>query len=708
MLTRLPRSCNDNTSLLRRSLPPIMTLCDICSSVAFDNLPPFPTNEYQLTLSGLQHVHMLLIKRGTSKEAIASLSRVRHHKGLASLRTAAGNGCELCALILAQADALLAELQTLQSEQRPQEYLPTFDMWLSQREEGGQGVCVWSNSVDHADGATIVPVAAFAFVVGDGMAMCFYQVKLNVLMIKGDSSAASFRGRLVSRDFDADALQRFVNSNAEYEQDCQPGLDTGSPPQYLIDVQSFSAGHFVKIVEPDAVARHHYAVLSYASESQAVNYRRQDGIQLHDQVSIESLPKMFQDAILVTRSLNIQYLWINSLCVPDGCLARDSEQAGAVYENAYLTLSATGANTFSDGLLFQRPTSTLVRIPYDTDKDGPRTVSVTALPLDKEIVREKYIEMREQPISQDVWQFQDRVLSCRTLHFATDQMYYECLHHFASEDGLLQRLRYHTPIEKLPDGTEHFRRRCLDEDPRSRWCALLWDYGQCSSNGRADKLRALSNVARAFQRLENDVYVAGHWKKSLPESLFWRPLSCKPSGERNAPSWSWASVDGIPAMGLGYQRAHEYPARIINVRSELADSRNTFGSVVTAEIELEAPLVPLKLLEKPEDDGSGHMFLVAEDSDDRGFYAGFDTIDRSYAQSAGAVRGMQLFALVLLLTHAEGRPTGACGPVNSVCALIVTPADDSGGRMMRLGSFSAAEQRFPYTKLGSSKTVILV
>ncbi|OAA69242.1 Heterokaryon incompatibility [Akanthomyces lecanii RCEF 1005] len=648
-----------------------MTLCDICSSIAFENLPPFPTNEYQLTLSGLQHVHMLVVKRGTSKEAIAALSRVRHHASLASLRTAADNGCKLCALILAQSDALLTELETLQNGQRSEGHLPTFDMWLSQREEGGQGFCVWSNSVDHAGGARIVPVAAFAFVVGDD-----------------DYPSTSIRGRPVTRNFNADAVRRFVNWNTEYEQDEQRDQDAGSLPQCLIDVQSSNTEDSVKIVELDAHTRHRYAVLSYASAPEVVHYRGQTRIQAHDEVSI--------------------YLWIDSLCVPDGSWARYSEQAATIYENAYLALSATGANNISDGLLFQRPTSALLRIPYGADEDGPRTVSVAALPLKKEIVREEYIEMRKQPISQDVWQFQDRVLSRRTLHFATDQMYYECLHHFASEDGLLQRLRYHTPVERLPEGTEHFRRRCLDEDPHSRWCALVWDYGQCSSNGRADKLKALSNVARAFQRLENDVYIAGHWRKSLPESLFWRSLSCKPSSERNAPSWSWASVDGVPAMGLGYSRAREYPAKIIDVRVTLADSRNAFGSVMTAEIELEAPLVPLKLLDKPEADDSGHMFVVAEDSDDRGFYAGFDTIDRNYAQSAGAVRGMQFFALILVLTHAEGRPAGACGTASSIGALIVTPADDSGDRMMRLGSFSAAEPRLPYARLGLHKTTILV
>lgn len=146
-----------------------MSLCGICSSIDFQNLPAFPTAEYQLYLAGLQHAQVFSKKRGTSDDAIAALSRVRHHPSLANLRTAVDNGCKLCKLILAQADALLAELQTLRPERYRNDYLPTFDMWLSQREEGGQGFCVMSSSGDQPGCARVVPVAAFGFVMGDGM-----------------------------------------------------------------------------------------------------------------------------------------------------------------------------------------------------------------------------------------------------------------------------------------------------------------------------------------------------------------------------------------------------------------------------------------------------------------------------------------------------------------------------------------------------------
>ncbi|KAJ2982233.1 hypothetical protein NQ176_g1521 [Zarea fungicola] len=639
----------------------------------------------------MQHVHMLYAKRGTSKEAIAAASRVRHHGTLVSLRTAAADGCELCIQILVQADLLLAELETVEKATFNRGYWPTFDMWLSQREDGGQGFCVISNTGDHGAGASIVPVAAFAYVADNG-----------------DFPNVLIRGRHVQQNLDVDVLQRFVKWNIEYEQDHQIGQDTSALPQYLVDAQSSNANGQVKIVELDTQARHRYAALSYASDTVVVHRWGKTRVQKNVELSVESLPKMFQDAILVTHALDIQYVWIDALCTPDDSWARDSEQAGSVYENAYLTLSATGAMNMSDGLLFQRPTNTSFRIPYVVDSEGLGSVSVAALPLLKEINRAAYIEMKEEPMFQDVWKFQDRVLSRRTLHFASDQMYYECLHHFASEDGLLQRMRYHTPVEKLPEGTEHFRRRCLDEDPRSRWCALVYDYAQYSSNCREDKLMALANVARAFRRLVDDEYIAGLWRKSLPDSLFWRSMKCKPSAGQDAPSWSWASVDGPVAIGLGYNRVSEFPARIVDVRTILADSSKPFGRAKDSEIEIEAPLVPLKLLEMPGSVDPGSMCVVAEDADDRGFFAEFDTIDRNYSHSAEAVRGMHIFALILMLTQAEGRPVGACGPLNSVCALIVTPVDVSGTKMKRVGTLSAAEPRLPYAKLGPRKTIVLV
>lgn len=333
-------------------------------------------------------------------------------------------------------------------------------------------------------------------------------------------------------------------------------------------------------------------------------------------------------------------------------------------------------------------------------------VLISTLPLVKEAIRKRYIEMEKEPISKGVWSFQERVLSRRTVHFASDQIYFECLSHFVSEDGLLERLRYHTTVEKLPDGADHCRKRAANASPLSRWFSILWDYGRRQSSTPSDKLPALSNVARAFQQMLDDDYIVGYWKKSLIESLCWQSLHCKPAGESSAPSWSWASVDGIPGVGFKADPTH-FTATIINTRVSLLDDAKPFGTVTAASIELEAPLVPLRLFEGPAP--FGQMYVRTDNGDEDGFHAGFDIINRQYAASAEVLRDTELFALVLAQTHRGECSTGDCDRRGTHHSLIVTPVNASGDRVKRLGFFLASSLGFGYGELSNSrKTVTLV
>ena len=479
-------------------------------------------------------------------------------------------------------------------------------------------------------------------------------------------------------------------------------------PSHLIDVQSSKSGDTVKLVELDTETRQKFTALTYASESGIVGYWEDNTLPEDGNIRVAGLPKTFQDAVLVTRTLSVQYLWIDSLCIPGNPRewARDSEQAGSIYVNAYLTISATGSENVTDGLLFPRPFRTSLQIPYNTSDDTAGILLVSTLPLVKEAIRSRYIEMEKEPISKGIWSFQDRVLSRRTVHFASDQMYFECLNHFVSEDGLLERSRYHTTDVNLPDGADHHRKRAIKDSPLSRWFSILWDYGRRQSSTPSDKLLALSNVARAFQHMLDDEYVVGYWKKSLIESLCWQSLHCKPAGESSAPSWSWVSVDGIPAVGFRAGSTH-YTATVANIQVSLLDDAKPFGRVTAASIEIEAPLVPLRLFEKP--GPIGHMYVRTETGDEDGFYAGFDTIDRHYAASAEILRDTELFALVLAETHEEECSTGDCGIGGTHHGLIVTPVDASRDRVKRLGFILASPLDFGYGELSNSrKTVTLV
>ena len=65
---------------------------------------------------------------------------------------------------------------------------------------------------------------------------------------------------------------------------------------------------------------------------------------------VEELPKSLQDAILLTRALGFQYIWIDSLCILQDDTEdwkQESRSMHAVYKNAICNISASG---FSDGV----------------------------------------------------------------------------------------------------------------------------------------------------------------------------------------------------------------------------------------------------------------------------------------------------------------------------------------------------------------------
>ncbi len=70
-----------------------------------------------------------------------------------------------------------------------------------------------------------------------------------------------------------------------------------------------------------------------------------------------SLPKTFRDAIHVTHSLGIKYLWIDSLCiVQDDSVDWEVESAkmASIYSQSFITIAATAAVNGSEGCYMER------------------------------------------------------------------------------------------------------------------------------------------------------------------------------------------------------------------------------------------------------------------------------------------------------------------------------------------------------------------
>jgi hypothetical protein len=79
--------------------------------------------------------------------------------------------------------------------------------------------------------------------------------------------------------------------------------------------------------------------------------KRMEGILFQD------LPKTFKDAVVLTRALGIQYLWIDSLCIIQDSVsdwAAELSQMADVYKHAALTIAASCSTDSYNGFLQKR------------------------------------------------------------------------------------------------------------------------------------------------------------------------------------------------------------------------------------------------------------------------------------------------------------------------------------------------------------------
>ncbi|KAK2729234.1 heterokaryon incompatibility protein [Colletotrichum kahawae] len=323
--------------------------------------------------------------------------------------------------------------------------------------------------------------------------------------------------------------------------------------------------------------------------------------------------------------------------------------------------------------------------------------------------------MRKEPLTKRAWGFQERILARRILHFASEQMYWECLEGFEAEQGL--KLEYRLPF--INDDTElveyvdqRYKMTHLSKPKyqgfahssklMGNWHELLCEYGPRELTNPLDKLPAFSGIAKSLNKSFKDEYLAGIWREFLIEGLCWQALRCKPVEQYRAPSWSWASVDGIPATGL--LGVTEEVANILEAKVEV-DGDNPYGRVKDGWIKLEAPLVKMSLSEAK--GPTGHMLFRSEKGGDDCFGM-LDTINRSYEASVELIKSMEVYALILAYTY--GGPGTPDPERKNPCAhgIYVTPATDRPGCMRRIGAVVQNVKEFGADELASSRATVTI
>lgn len=398
-------------------------------------------------------------------------------------------------------------------------------------------------------------------------------------------------------------------------------------PTRVLDVADAALGTVYLRDRADVVAKSSsgyppYWTLSHrwGNNTKILQLRKESEGGFRDGILTQNLSPVFRDAVLLVQRLGYQYIWIDSLCIFQDLLADWQAEAAVmvdVYRNSLCNISAVAASYEPScvGLFDKRRLPPRMLFPFVADME----ICVDGNSGEGKMVSGKWMvycqspwddEIESAPISTRGWVVQERFLAPRVLHFTRNQIYWECLEasHAATHPKTnLSFLAYDTSFRSgyKATGLELSKARAASEsDPLRRlyhihWGTIVSNYVRCLLTKESDRLLAMSGIAKVFQEVNRDVYLAGLWRKTVHADLGWttEASSAVPahrSTDLRAPSWSWASIVGGNVKLYLRTLRNDLPFPTI----KLVDARivpegedgDTMGLLKSAELEIDCVL----------------------------------------------------------------------------------------------------------------------
>jgi hypothetical protein len=292
-----------------------------------------------------------------------------------------------------------------------------------------------------------------------------------------------------------------------------------------------------------------YATLSHCWGKLAISKLTTENIaSFSEQIPYESLCKTFQDFFATVKRFGLEYVWIDSLCIiqdDDDDWRRESSLMIQVYGGSTSNIAATSGSDGNAGLFSSRNPLSIqkcyIEVSDDTvDQDYGALYEVSRTGI---CVR----EVARSPLGQRAWCLQESFLAPRTLHFGKE-LVWECRESILSETFSTDMTQVQCGVASVAlKKMEIFASEDRDTGILPQfWGAIMESYTSSSLTKPADKLVALSSVARWAHGTLGGTYVCGLWEEFLEHQLLWcisRPVAI-PAVYR-APSWSWTVVDGL-------------------------------------------------------------------------------------------------------------------------------------------------------------------
>lgn len=508
---------------------------------------------------------------------------------------------------------------------------------------------------------------------------------------------------------------------------CDNDIEPLVPPTRLLDVGSLNYDK-IRLVETskptsdmNADLKWIYAALSHCwgnpEKFEPPMMTTEENLsQRCEGISFEDLPRNYRDAIIVCRSLDIQYLWVDSLCIVQGDNAdweRESLRMAGYYEHAYITMIPSVANSCHDGFLersngivppgmemaFQSSQNSNVRGSYfigshDTGEDADSSLF--------------YEDTAESRWGTRGWTFCEWLFSKRRVYFGENAIHWSCRKFYSSElSNIMEDAEEHN-LESLIE--EHYENARPDIGVWSLWYAQFLEYSCRKFTNARDRLPAISPLAKVVADMTGDEYLAGLWKNNLHVGLLWYSSRfegrtfCLPGDEDYiAPSWSWLARARNAEISQ-YVVTHSITSHLkVLDAATIPDGLNPFGRVLEGHITIEGRVcaIPTKNFhEATNERDTTHKEIILEDK-----FVAECSFDQDKSVSEGhsekqvsmlEVMPKTLFLLVVRdglclkgTNSRAGRDISEQDARSAICGLILTPSTRTEGEYLRIGIFES-------------------
>lgn len=489
-----------------------------------------------------------MLCRVCSRMFSCGVQRGDHHSSLESLTSAAADGCYICAPFFKYVRREIGSL-----EDYPAGYY-TPDWGIS-------GIL---------DGQAVLTMRMMPL-----QRYFFYIVPKTMLPVR---TGVYGRRSAIPLIQSIQAAQEWMRSCLDNHEQCQKNTQPHTYPTRLLEL----GDHNIRLIVPEGdKLSGPYAALSYCWGPNPSFIRlTADNIQeFRVTIPYTSLPIAFQEAVQITKTLGIRYLWIDALCIIQSGSGSSEDwqfecgRMQEVYSKCIINISLAQSAHPNESCLGGHTLDSI--LPFETDI----TYKADALGTEKThtftVLSQDYFReaLYRQPIGSRAWVMQERLLATRVLTVGHGELFWDCQKIPHASEFLPNGFTLCSDAQRiwlsnnLNLSIPFVRRTSNNENLEKNWSRILEEYtARELTYPKADKLVAISAIATRMGYAMNDTYLCGHFCKTLPQSLNWmarRDMSRKSRVEERVvqrlpktsnemigkkyditPSWSWASMDG--------------------------------------------------------------------------------------------------------------------------------------------------------------------